>query len=40
VCRAVTNRLDTMIGQILTVQTGVLEHIRAMVAQPTGLPTG
>lgn len=30
---AVTNRLDTMMGQMLTIQTGMLEQIRAMVAQ-------
>jgi hypothetical protein len=30
---AITNRLDTMIGQMLNIQTGMLEQIRAMVAQ-------
>jgi hypothetical protein len=30
---AVTSRLDTMIGQMLNIQTGMLEQIRAMVAQ-------
>jgi hypothetical protein len=30
---AIVGRLDTMIGQMLNIQTGMLEQIRAMVAQ-------
>jgi hypothetical protein len=30
---AVTNHLDTMMGQMLNIQTGMLEQIRAVVAQ-------
>ena len=30
---AATNRLDMMMGQMLKIQTGILEQMRAMVAQ-------
>jgi len=33
---AIINRLDTMMGQSLNILTGMLEQIRAMVAQHQG----
>jgi len=33
---AIINRLDTMMGQSLNILTGMLEQIRAMVAQQQG----
>jgi hypothetical protein len=37
---AVSNPLDTMMGQMLNILTAMLEQIRAMVAQHQRLPTG
>jgi hypothetical protein len=35
---AVSNRLDTMMGQVLNIVTGMFEQMRAMVAHASALP--